>query len=133
MKKLLLYLIFTYSILANDPTMLKGALKEILDQPQKKTKTKIKNPQSNAPKALEEKQSTKDLVSEIKCLNFKAFYATNSINRLLIQLEDKNVLLEAKNEIVLHGETYRLDSCNEHCAHFIHLASQTTITYTYRP
>ena len=133
MKKSLFYLLFTCSLLANDPTQLKGALKEILASPVKSVKRSKEKTQTKRPETKEVQEAPEDFQEAIHQLVFKAFYAKDSIKRLMVSLEDKIIFLEVQNQVVLNGDSYILKRINENDALFIHLDSQTLLTYTYRP
>lgn len=129
MKTILLLLLLISSLHGNDPTELKGKLKDALNKfkeptpPQKKTKTsktREKTPKSN-------------LQKDINLLIFKAFYTKNLITRLMLEFENKINILEVGDSLVLRGEIYRLQSFNQDKAQFLHVCSNLNLTFTYRP
>lgn len=131
MKVILILILFIYSLSANDPTELKGKLKDVFDKPKvplpKKKKTKSGKP------VIFEEIIQKDLQAEIDQLVFKAFYTKDSIHRLMLEFENQILLLETNNEFKLKGEIYRLQSFDEHKAKIIHINTLKILTLTYRP
>ncbi|WDE97111.1 hypothetical protein PQO03_03960 [Lentisphaera profundi] len=133
MKNLYFYLLLTPSVFANDPTMVKGKLKEVLFNSHKQITKNFKPEKKPLEKVLKIEKPSKELQENLKLLNFKAFYSKNSVNRLMVEFEQKIIFLEAQGKIVLNGETYILDCCDNCQAQFTHLSSQKKITFNYRP
>lgn len=129
MKTIFFLVLCISSLHANDPTQLRGKLKDALSKqkaPPLKSKIKAKR---NAPlKVLE-----RDLQSEVNQLVFKAFYTKNSIKRLMLEFEKKIFLLEANSDITLKDEKYKVLNFNKDTAQFMHLRSKKTLTFIYRP
>ena len=129
MKPLLFLLIFTSALFANDPTVIKGKLKEVLDKP----KAIIpKNKKADEPKVIKE-TIKKNLQTEIDQLVFKAFYKKDQINRLMLEFEKKTLLLEANDKIDLKGEKFLVLNFDNINARLMHISSKEILTFTYRP
>lgn len=130
MKNTLIILTFlTSSVPAKDPTVIKGKLKEVLEKQAEQVPVKEK---TKSPKTIQ-KILSKNLQEDIDQLSFKAFYTKDSIRRLMIEFEKKIFLLEANNDFELKGETYRLQSFDEHKAQLLHIQSKEILTFIYRP
>ena len=119
MKKLLTILLFlTLSLSANDPTIIKGKLKEVLEKKEEKTVEKKKNTKTGK---VIQKGFQKNLQADIDQLNFKAFYTKDSIHRLMLEFDEQIIILETNAEFELKEERYRLHSFDEHQAQIITL------------
>ena len=137
MKKLYLYLLFTSTLLANDPTLIKGKLKEVLDIAQKTLNSqqvqdplKKGKPEEGEPEKPVETLSEK-LERSMNLMSFKAFFSQNSKTKLMVGVDEKVFFLEAKREILLNGETFYLEEFNESSAQFVHRQSNTSLTFHY--
>ena len=129
MKYLILLILFTCSIKANDPTVPKGKLKEALEKRHKSSSQKKKTIQTNNVGNT----TAAELQEDINQLVFKAFYTKDSVKRLMLIDDKQNFILETNKVFVFKGETYRVLNMDNKKVLLLHSSSKNTLTYTYRP
>lgn len=129
MKTVLILIIFISSLSANDPTVIKGKLKEAL----KKRDIVVVKEKKALPIGGKKALPAKSLQEDIDQLVFKALYKKSSTRRLMLGNENKLILLEVNNHFELKGETYRLINFNEDKAQLIHIRTKEILTFIYRP
>lgn len=137
MKKILLYLLFTSSLLANDPTDIKGKLKDVLNLAQKTLNTPL--PQEGSKKETQGEQGEEKpeetllekLQRSMDTMSFKAYFAQEAKTRLMVEVNKKVFFLEAKRQVLLNGELFFLESFDKYSAQFVHTDSNTLLTYNY--
>ncbi len=104
MKKILILSIaLNFCLTANDPTIPKGKLKELINS----------ELNSSANKSIKVTPNSQILDSDkiqedVNKITFKAFFLNDSVERLLIEFDKVNFLLETGKEVELNGNKFRV-------------------------
>ena len=94
MKKIILFTLLTIPLFANDPTILKGKLKKVLEEKIIPIKDAVPEPQ------IKKAEIDKRLQEGIEQLVFKAFYYKDSTKELMVELAGELIILEQEEELM---------------------------------